>query len=108
MRNHKRGHWTGPETKFVYIITPVEIYTVILANNDNDYNENKLKCVFLPHPHVGIVIENLLNLPGSVLYWVMAVCRGTISIPRPSLIQGEVKLAAKYNGEVGAMTLYKD
>lgn len=57
--------------------------------------------------YFGVDGLNLLNLPNNAQGWIAAVARSVKNSPKFKLLGGEVRAAAKYDGQIKAVSLYK-
>lgn len=75
-------------------------------------NTNRLIHTFYEQTAFGIKDVDIFNMhmPSSLEEWIGALCKvcaGTYSVAKFRLKEGEVQAAAKHNGQIKAVTLYK-
>lgn len=88
------------------VVAPSKYYTIHLPGGKSEYNTSSSNNVFYKELSLGITLD-LLNLPSDWVPWVTSIAKTTYSLPNTRLHSGEVRAAVRYDGKIGAMSIYK-
>lgn len=102
---NKTGASVASADKLV-VVAPSKYYTIHLPGGKSEYNTSSSNNVFYKELSLGITLD-LLNLPSDWVPWVASIAKTTYSLPNTRLHSGEVRAAVRYDGKIGAMSIYK-
>jgi len=92
----------------ILLAGPTSLYLIHTPGGKSVTNKEYCEALFDKDFSIGISLDNLLNLPTKWLEWAKAIAKGTYALPNIKLKRGEVRSAVRYDGKIGAMTIYKE
>ena len=90
----------------ICVAGPQYYYTVYPSDGDRELNVKKLDKVFYREFSLGVTFD-ALNLPSDWKAWAMSILKTTYELPNTELYQGEARTAVRFNGQTGALSIYK-
>lgn len=90
----------------ICVVGPTHYYVVFPSNGYNVFNKAKLDKVFYKEFSLGITFD-VLNLPKDWASWVISILKTTYELPNVELYKGEARTAVNFEGQIGAMSIYK-